>query len=53
MIRMVVINIFANKSKGILTSLGIIVGSATIILVIAVGQGGKADVAEQYKNLNA
>ncbi|MGN0599240.1 MAG: ABC transporter permease [Oscillospiraceae bacterium] len=52
-LKMVLMNIFANKSKGLLTSLGIAVGSATIVLVIAVGQGGRQDVAEQFKNLNA
>lgn len=51
--RLVFINIMSNKSKGMLTSLGIIVGSATIVLVIAIGQGGKLDVADQFKNLNA
>lgn len=53
LLRLVFINILSNKSKGMLTSLGIIVGSATIVLVIAIGQGGKLDVAEQFKNLNA
>lgn len=52
-LKMVLLNIFANKSKGFLTSLGIAVGSATIVLVIAVGQGGRQDVSEQFKNLNA
>lgn len=52
-LRMVFINLVQNKSKVALTSLGIIVGSATIVLVIAIGQGSKADVADQYKNLNA
>lgn len=52
-LKMVLMNIWANKSKGFLTSLGIAVGSATIVLVIAVGQGGRQDVAEQFKNLNA
>ena len=50
---MVFINIMSNKSKCALTSLGIVVGSATIVLVIGIGQGGKLDVAEQFKNLNA
>ena len=36
-----------------LTSLGIIVGAATIVLVIAIGRGGQADVEDQFKNLNA
>ena len=52
-LRMVWINILENKSKVMLTSLGLIVGSATIVLVIAIGQGGQAEVAEQFKNLNA
>ncbi len=36
-----------------MTTLGIIVGAATIVLVIAIGRGGEADVADQFKNLNA
>ncbi len=52
-IRLVSINIRQNKFKVFLTSLGIIVGSATIVLVIAIGEGGKQDVAEQFKTLNA
>lgn len=51
--RLVWINIIQNKGKMIMTSLGIIVGAATIVLVIAIGQGGQADVADQFKNLNA
>lgn len=53
LIKTVFINIFSNKSKCALTSLGIAAGSATIVLVIAIGQGGKADVSDQFKNLNA
>ena len=52
-LRLVWVNIIQNKSKVLLTSLGIIVGSATIVLVLAIGQGGQADVADQFKNLNA
>ena len=52
-LRLVWINIVQNKTKVMLTSLGIIVGSATIVLVLAIGQGGQADVADQFKNLNA
>ena len=52
-LRLVWINIIQNKTKVLLTSLGIIVGSATIVLVIAIGQGGQAAVADQFKNLNA
>ncbi len=53
LMKMVFVNIFSSKSKCALTSLGIAAGSATIVLVIAIGQGGKLDVAEQFKNLNA
>ena len=53
LLRMVFVNIFSSKTKCALTSLGIVAGSATIVLVIAVGQGGKMDVAEQFKNLSA
>ncbi len=52
-LRLVWINIIENKFKMMMTSLGIIVGAATIVLVIAIGQGGQADVADQFKNLNA
>ncbi|MGN0365504.1 MAG: ABC transporter permease [Suilimivivens sp.] len=51
--RLVWINLVQNKFKVILTSTGIIVGTATIMLVIAIGTGGKMEVAEQFKNLNA
>ncbi len=52
-LRLVLINIKQNKFKVFLTSLGIIVGAATIVLVIAIGEGGKRDVEEQFKTLNA
>ena len=47
------INIRESKFKVFLTSLGIIVGAATIILVIAVGHGGEVDVQNEFKTLNA
>lgn len=53
LLRLVWINIMENKAKMMLTSLGIIVGAATIVLVIAIGRGGQADVEDQFKNLNA
>lgn len=51
--RLVWLNLVQNKFKVFLTSAGIIVGSATIMLVIAIGTGGKLEVAAQFKNLNA
>ncbi|MBO5030721.1 MAG: ABC transporter permease [Lachnospiraceae bacterium] len=53
LLRLVFINLSQNKFKVILTSVGIIVGSATIMLVLAIGTGGQMEVAEQFKNLNA
>ena len=47
------LNIIENKFKVVLTSIGIIVGAATIVLVIAVGRGGQMDVADQFANLSA
>lgn len=46
-------NIIQNKFKAILTSAGIIAGSATIVMVIAVGRGARMDVEDQFRNLNA
>lgn len=51
--RIVWLNIVQNKFKVLLTSVGIIIGAATIVMVIAVGKGGKEEVANQFKNLNA
>lgn len=52
-LHLVWLNLSQNKFKVILTSIGIVVGSATIMLVLAIGTGGKEEVAEQFKNLNA
>lgn len=53
LLRLVWQNITQNKFKTIMTSIGIIVGAATIVMVIAIGKGGQEDVADQFKNLNA
>lgn len=42
-----------NKSKVLLTSLGIIIGTLTIIMVIAIGRGGEEQIARQYTNMSA
>lgn len=52
-LRLVWINIIQNKFKVVLTSIGIVVGAATIVMVIAIGRDGQMDVADQFKNLNA
>ncbi len=53
MLRIIWINILQNKFKVILSSLGIIVGAATIVLVIAVGNGGEAEIIKQFGDLSA
>ncbi|MEG1931937.1 MAG: ABC transporter permease, partial [Pygmaiobacter sp.] len=53
LLRLVRINTMQNRFKVLLTSLGIIVGTATIVLVIAIGQGAKQDAAAQYSGLSA
>jgi len=50
--RAVFISISTNKFRVFLTSLGIIVGTFTIILVMGIGKGRQADVADQFGRLN-
>lgn len=45
-------SIWAQRARSFLTSLGIIIGAATIIMVIDFGEGAKADIARQYSNLS-
>ena len=52
-IRSVLTNLRANKFRVFLTTLGIIVGAATIVLVIAIGEGGQVMVEEQFSRINA
>lgn len=52
-LRSVIINIMQNKARVFLTTLGIIVGCATIIMVIGIGNQSKIDVAEKFSSLNA
>ena len=40
-LKMVWLNLSQNKSKVLLTSFGIVVGAATIMLVIAIGTGSR------------
>lgn len=53
MILLVFNNLLENKSKVILTSLGIIVGAATVVAVIAIGKGGEEEVKAQFSGLSA
>jgi putative ABC transport system permease protein len=51
-VRSVLISIAANKFRVVLTSLGIIIGTFTIIVVVGIGNASEAAVAEQYKRLS-
>ncbi|MDR2973773.1 MAG: ABC transporter permease [Propionibacteriaceae bacterium] len=51
--RIVWTNLMQNKFKVLLTSLGIIVGAVTIVMVIAIGKGGEERIAGQFKGLSA
>ena len=53
LLRLVWMNINQNKFKSVLTSIGIVAGAATIVLVIGIGKGGQMEVAEQFAELNA
>ena len=53
MLRIIMINILQNKVKVMLTSIGIIVGSVTIVMVIAIGRGGEEKVKAQFSGLSA
>ena len=53
MLRIVMINILQNKVKVMLTSIGIIVGSVTIVMVIAIGRGREEEVKAQFSGLSA
>ena len=51
-IRLALDGIWLNKVRSFLTMLGIIIGTATIILVVAVGLGSKKSVDDQYSQMS-
>ncbi|KUK30983.1 MAG: Macrolide export ATP-binding/permease protein MacB [Thermoanaerobacterales bacterium 50_218] len=52
LVKLALVNIYQNKTRAFLSTLGVIVGTATIFLVIAIGKGGEAQVSEQFSKLN-
>lgn len=52
-LRIVYTNIMKNRGKVLLTSLGIIVGAVTIVMVMAIGRGGEEEVMAQFSGLSA
>jgi putative ABC transport system permease protein len=51
-VRGVLYSVAANKFRVFLTSLGIIIGSFTIIMVVGIGKASEDQVTEQYKRLS-
>ncbi len=52
LIRLIFVNIKANKFRVFLTMLGIIVGAATIIMVVGIGKASQEAVEDQFAMLN-
>lgn len=52
-LRSIFLNIRANKIRVFLTTLGVIIGTLTIIIVVGIGKGGEQAVQEQFKKLSA
>jgi macrolide transport system ATP-binding/permease protein len=50
---MAVSSIFSNKLRSFLTMLGIIVGVAAVITMIAIGQGASAQITQRIKQMGA
>ncbi|MDO9108816.1 MAG: ABC transporter permease [Coriobacteriia bacterium] len=42
----------ANGLRSILMALGVVIGAATIVLVVAIGLGARASIDEQYSNMS-
>ena len=53
LLRLVRTNALQTKGRVLLTSLGIIAGTATIVLVTAIGQGAKDEAEAQYSGMSA
>lgn len=52
-IKMASTTLIANKLRSILTMLGITIGSASVITIVGVGQGGQKLAADQFESLGA
>ncbi len=52
-IKMAVSSLIANKMRALLTMLGIIVGIASVIAIVSLGEGGKNEVMGQFEQIGA
>ena len=50
-IKIALMNIKSNKGRSILTMLGIIIGIASVIMVIAIGNGVRGQVNDELEGL--
>ncbi len=44
--------LMANPTRSFLTTLGIVIGSMTIVIVVALGEGAKKDIEQQYSSMS-
>ncbi|HET6844707.1 MAG TPA: ABC transporter permease [Candidatus Angelobacter sp.] len=51
LLRSAVVALFRNKMRSLLTVLGITIGIAAVICVVAIGKAGQARVEQQLNNL--
>ncbi len=49
--RSALMSLMANKSRSILTMLGVIIGVAAVLIVVAIGEGLKADTLERIRSM--
>ena len=52
-LKMAVTSLMLNKMRSLLTMLGIIVGIASVIAIVALGEGGKNEVLGQFDQIGA
>ncbi len=52
-IKMALSSLMANKMRALLTMLGIIVGIASVITIVSLGEGGKNEVLGQFEQIGA
>jgi putative ABC transport system permease protein len=52
-VKMAISSLLANKMRALLTMLGIIVGIASVIAVVSLGEGGKNEVLGQFDQIGA
>ncbi|MDD3429584.1 MAG: ABC transporter permease [Oscillospiraceae bacterium] len=50
--KMAIMNIFANKTRSLLTMLGIIIGIGSVIMVLSIGGGGQKMIDEQLSGFD-